>query len=187
MHHEAVGRHVHAHVCVVDTAPVPALGRSCGIITGAKPQQLVKPTSGQIVLSVASASNEDGTCPRVLCERSMGATTFETNDFLLLANRPACAGRTVHSIDTPLTTPHTLQRATADFCALHRLSPLACGHLAAHLSATVHRDLLAASLGLPAVQHQPSPQQPFVFLHIEKTAGTALRRYEMSQCSISAK
>lgn len=30
---------------------------------------------------------------------------------------------------------------------------------------------------LPAIQHLPYPERPFVFLHIDKTAGTKLRRY----------
>ena len=91
--------------------------------------------------------------------------------------RDLCEKNATVSIAVRLTHPHSLQRITADFCAQHRLTHVACGYLAAHLSSVVYKDILASALGLPAVQHMPTPQDPFVFLHIEKTAGTAFRRY----------
>ena len=94
---------------------------------------------------------------------------------MLLANQEVCASRTSQTVNEPLTHPYSLQRITADFCALHRLTHVACGYLAAHFSSVVYKDILTSTLGLPAVQHMPTPQDPFVFLHIEKTAGSALR------------
>ena len=112
------------------------------------------------------SNNEDEIKPLGMREKNIGIGQW----------KHLCEKNATVSVDAHLTHSHSLQRITADFCALHRLTHVACGYLAAHLSSVVYKDLLASSLGLPAVQHMPTPQDPFVFLHIEKTAGTAFRR-----------
>lgn len=76
-----------------------------------------------------------------------------------------------HTIDSRL----SLQRSTADFCWAHDLSAANCVDFIAHLQAYLLRAQTATTRGLPAVQHEPSPANPFHFLHIEKTAGSTLR------------
>jgi hypothetical protein len=79
------------------------------------------------------------------------------------------------SIRGTLSHPYSLQRLAADFCASHRMTSASCGRLITKLSVSLHKRTLAEVLGLPSVQYMPSPQDPYLFLHIEKNAGTALR------------
>jgi len=111
------------------------------------------------------SNNEDEVKPLGMQEKKLGIGKWKR----------LCEKNATVSVDVHLTHSYSLQRITADFCASHRLTHVACGYLAAHLSSVVYKDILASSLGLPAVQHMPTPQNPFVFLHIEKTAGSALR------------
>lgn len=69
----------------------------------------------------------------------------------------------------------SLQRFTADFCWLHALTAANCVDFITHLQQHILRVRAAAARGLPPVQHEPSPVNPFHFLHIEKTAGSTLR------------
>jgi hypothetical protein len=43
------------------------------------------------------------------------------------------------------------------------------------IMAKAHKDMLIKRLKLPKIQEMPNPLEPFVFLHVEKTAGTTLR------------
>lgn len=74
-----------------------------------------------------------------------------------------------------LSTPYSLQRYTADVCSLVKMSEVECVYAAETLTRAAYQGLLAVRGGLPSVQVLPTPAQPFVFLHIEKTAGTTLR------------
>jgi hypothetical protein len=70
----------------------------------------------------------------------------------------------------------TLQRRLHRVCTAQALSASQCVHLAS----LVYRDLfqqqvLAPALQLPPRQWFPTPQRPFVFLHMEKCAGTTVR------------
>ena len=169
LHREAIGRRLHTDVCVIAATPFP-LPDPRGCATTDMTNTDVPSSS-----STNNDSKEHISCPCVLCERSFGLTTHPSTDPMLLANQEVCASRTSQTVNEPLTHPYSLQRITADFCALHRLTHVACGYLAAHFSSVVYKDILTSTLGLPAVQHMPTPQDPFVFLHIEKTAGSALR------------
>ena len=68
-----------------------------------------------------------------------------------------------------------LQRAVADFCWENHISEMNCGVLASTISSRVARLHLAKELSLGAVQQIPTAQNPFVFIHIEKTGGTTVR------------
>jgi hypothetical protein len=50
-----------------------------------------------------------------------------------------------------------------------------CSFLSSSLSHCVYKRVLETQLSLPHPQYQPIPTKPFVFLHIEKTAGTSIR------------
>ena len=172
LHREAVGRRLHTDVCVIAASPFPLPDvRGCAIMNTNNVVDLARSSSSP----ANDDTKEQVPCPCILCERAFGPTIFQTKDPILLANQEVCASRTPQTVNEPLTHPHSLQRVTADFCAQHRLTHVACGYLAAHLSSVVYKDILASTLGLPAIQHMPTPQDPFVFLHIEKTAGSALR------------
>jgi hypothetical protein len=68
-----------------------------------------------------------------------------------------------------------VQRTVTDYCTLRRFTHLSCARFMAQISAHAYKLLLARRANLPDIQYMPTPQQPFVFLHIEKTAGTTIR------------
>lgn len=77
---------------------------------------------------------------------------------------------------TDVASQRTLQRRLHRTCAVQALSASQCVHLAS----MVYRDLfqqqvLAPAWQLPPRQWFPTPQRPFVFLHMEKCAGTTVR------------
>jgi hypothetical protein len=80
------------------------------------------------------------------------------------------------SIRMFVSTRHSIQRMTADTCALYEMSHWQCGRLASVLAREAQRAILARETGLPSVQIIPSKHNPFVFLHIEKCGGSTLRR-----------
>lgn len=59
---------------------------------------------------------------------------------------------------------------------LHEVHSL-CAEFAQQLDKSLFRQLLAVLMGLPSVQWQPQPTDAFVFLHMEKTAGTTLKHF----------
>jgi len=69
------------------------------------------------------------------------------------------------------------QFAIADFCRLHNFETVHCSVLTRFISQRVYRVKLSTERGLPPVQRIPTPSRPFVFLHVEKTAGTSLREH----------
>jgi hypothetical protein len=70
----------------------------------------------------------------------------------------------------------TLQRMFGDICHHENLLPLSCGQLVAEFFLYAYDKLYSdTSASLPQIQFVPSPQNPFVFLHFEKSAGTTLR------------
>ena len=73
--------------------------------------------------------------------------------------------------------PSALQPAVAAFCRAHALKPSLCAAVAAHAARAGAFRAAAAALALPAPQRAPSPRRPFVFLHLEKCAGTTLRQH----------
>jgi hypothetical protein len=74
-----------------------------------------------------------------------------------------------------LSTQLSLQRYTADLCKLASLNVVDCCRATALLTQSVFDDLQIAGSRLPLIQSLPTPKTPFLFLHIEKTAGTTLR------------
>ena len=68
-----------------------------------------------------------------------------------------------------------LQRAIADFCWMHVLSEKNCGLLTASVYSHIARLFMATERALPRSQQLPSVQNPFIFIHIEKTGGTTMR------------
>jgi hypothetical protein len=75
------------------------------------------------------------------------------------------------------TSPQSIQRGIADFCFSHRLDKNSCGTLSAHVANTAYKIKLADKFNLPEMQLVPTPQNPFIFVHIEKTGGTTLREF----------
>jgi len=158
MHYEVVGRRLYVgDICLLpppDPASAPARddavdGVACPLVAGTAPRPL---------LSSPSPGGSDG-------DKEQGRLAA------------ACARNITVAFDASLTHPFSLQRATTAFCARHRLTHAACALVALQLATAAHRDLLAAALGLPPVQHLPTPRTPFVFLHVEKTAGSAIRMF----------
>jgi hypothetical protein len=72
-------------------------------------------------------------------------------------------------------TKQTLQQHTRLFCLNHMLSTTSCGDYTAKLNYEAKQVLRKIQFNLPSKQLIPSPKYPFVFLHIEKCAGTTLR------------
>lgn len=70
-----------------------------------------------------------------------------------------------------------LQGRVAAFCRTYLHAPENCYVLARAVDLRARMRLLAAKLGLPIAQAEPTPSRPFVFLHNEKTAGSSLRRH----------
>ena len=70
---------------------------------------------------------------------------------------------------------YALQLATIDFCRAHDLTDLSCGYFSLWLATRALQQHMSAQRGLPAIQRRPTPEKPFVFVHIEKTGGTTLR------------
>jgi len=68
-----------------------------------------------------------------------------------------------------------LQRQMPAMCAAHDIPSPVCAEVASGVTSHIHQLLLATHLQVPKVQLLPSPRHPFVFLHVEKTAGTTLR------------
>jgi len=78
----------------------------------------------------------------------------------------------------PLGHPTALQGTIAAFCRAHALNGGQCVDLAAPTLAAAAGAARAVRLGLPATpQKRPTPEDPFVFLHHEKCAGSSIRRH----------
>jgi hypothetical protein len=73
--------------------------------------------------------------------------------------------------------PYAFQRDLADLCVKKQLSRELCGLIVRRVASTLHSCTVSTSLGLPMIQHHPTPDNPFVFMHIEKTGGTTLREF----------
>jgi hypothetical protein len=67
----------------------------------------------------------------------------------------------------------SLQPIVTELCSLHNLS---CPLLSSLLSHCVHKRIMETHMSLPHPQYLPTPSAPFVFLHLEKTAGTTIRK-----------
>lgn len=74
---------------------------------------------------------------------------------------------------------HSVQAAFLPWCRGHAppLPLLLCGDLHLLLTRQLHLARLAAASGLPRPQPLPSPEAPLVFLHVEKTGGSSMRKY----------
>jgi hypothetical protein len=70
-----------------------------------------------------------------------------------------------------------LQGEIATVCSVNHLETAACLVLARWIHNQLIRVRTARVLGLPPRQFSPSEVAPFVFLHLEKCAGSSLRRY----------
>jgi hypothetical protein len=82
-----------------------------------------------------------------------------------------------HKLTVRLWEEGSLQEAVAQFCHDVKLNKFMCARIAATLISRVRPYLLVHELTLPPPQSRPTIQEPFVFLHHEKTAGSTLRRY----------
>lgn len=67
------------------------------------------------------------------------------------------------------------QRYIHSYCRDSQLSRMGCLSLVTQISKYLYLRQLHRELSLPEIQYKPSKMNPFVFLHIEKTAGTTLR------------
>jgi hypothetical protein len=74
-----------------------------------------------------------------------------------------------------MSTQYSLQRQTSDICMLVQFSVEDCGYVAENLTRAAYRQVLISKFKLPNIQALPSRKAPFVFIHVEKTAGTTLR------------
>jgi hypothetical protein len=70
---------------------------------------------------------------------------------------------------------YDLQIKLPQYCENNGLREHNCAALVRRLFRNVYQRKRSQIEGLPAVQDLPSPYNPFVFLHIEKTGGTTLR------------
>lgn len=71
------------------------------------------------------------------------------------------------------------QYEVADFCRSHSLLGKSSGQCMKSVSQIYHCMHIHNSLRnnyLPQIQYVPTPEYPFIFLHIEKAGGTSLRR-----------
>jgi hypothetical protein len=88
-----------------------------------------------------------------------------------------------HTYDEPhddTESMYTWQYNLADYCHLHNLSGPSnsefCMQAVSQVYHCVYMHTLLKKEHLPGIQVMPSPEYPFVFLHIEKAGGTSLRR-----------
>ena len=90
---------------------------------------------------------------------------------------PVAVDAVVHHVPIILSEETALQHTIADLCRYHAVDEAQCAKLALYAFnlAAPHAALMASRL--PSPQLLPSPERPFVFLHLEKCAGTSLRRY----------
>lgn len=83
----------------------------------------------------------------------------------------------VHKLIIRLWEPTNVQTSVSDFCYRLKLSKYMCSSITAAVVSRVKPHARLTQFGLPPPQVRPSIQEPFIFLHHEKTAGTSLRRY----------
>eukprot|EP01031_Cornospumella_fuschlensis_P029753 gene29753-35928_t len=70
----------------------------------------------------------------------------------------------------------SLQAEVKKICeVLNSIDQLLCRQFRHRVKANILKQIEAYILGMPSVQWDPSPQDAFVYLHIEKTGGTTLR------------
>jgi hypothetical protein len=60
-------------------------------------------------------------------------------------------------------------------CRVYKLASMDCAKLFGFVLHVAYQKLLITSVTFPSVQIMPTPSNPFVFLHIEKTGGTTMR------------
>ncbi len=73
-----------------------------------------------------------------------------------------------------MTDDFSLQRTSTDFCRQNHLNTNQCGDFVQAVSKSIYRAYVSTDL-ITYSQNMPSPREPFVFIHIEKTAGTTMR------------
>lgn len=71
----------------------------------------------------------------------------------------------------------SIQRKVTQICQRHGLVPLDCCSVMAQVSNYLYKLKLMEDIGLPRVQYIPTVRRPFVFVHVEKCAGSSLREY----------
>jgi hypothetical protein len=72
---------------------------------------------------------------------------------------------------------YSIQRATQHLCQdMPSRSLTMCSRLAILLGRETYRAVLTKKLKLPPVQRMPTPENPFFFMHIEKSGGTSFRK-----------
>jgi hypothetical protein len=81
----------------------------------------------------------------------------------------------VGSDNHPLLLPFS-HSALYSFCRVNDLQVESCRSFVLKLFNLLSRHLVVDSLNLPAIQFLPNPQNPLVFLHVDKTGGTTLRK-----------
>jgi hypothetical protein len=82
-----------------------------------------------------------------------------------------------HSINKELfvATRYTIQHFTSYICKEYRLNFIKCSMISTSILIQVYQAVTLQNMMLPPIQILPTPQRPFVFIHIEKSAGTTLR------------
>ena len=75
----------------------------------------------------------------------------------------------------PVATRYSYNYEISAMCERYNMSAPSCCDLFSQLNSWLYKLQLIETLSLPTIQIMPTPSQPFVFLHIEKTAGTSLR------------
>eukprot|EP00611_Tribonema_gayanum_P013161 TRINITY_DN2395_c3_g2_i2.p1 TRINITY_DN2395_c3_g2~~TRINITY_DN2395_c3_g2_i2.p1 ORF type:complete len:397 (+),score=169.24 TRINITY_DN2395_c3_g2_i2:122-1192(+) len=77
------------------------------------------------------------------------------------------------------------QRAAAELCAARAVATPQCVAVSQSLAALAVLEARTALLGLPGVQQRPTPQRPFVFLHLDKCGGSSIRKLVMQGALLS--
>jgi hypothetical protein len=70
---------------------------------------------------------------------------------------------------------YELQYNIPKICREYKFTPILCGEFNSKIQNIVYLNKLIRDNNLPSIQYLPKRERPFVFLHIEKTAGTTLR------------
>ena len=70
----------------------------------------------------------------------------------------------------------SIQQISNKLCSQSNLNHISCPIIISKISNCVHKRVMETQLNLPTPQYLPSPESPFIFLHIEKTAGSTTRK-----------
>jgi hypothetical protein len=127
-------------------------------------QESISRTLPEINLALANRSRDfNESESEIKCSNSMSLLVCSVEGIDI----PLCVG----SISSQSTFEMSLQLIAKELCLLHKdtFSFPSCAFFSS--------SLLETQLSLPHPQYLPTPNHPFIFLHIEETVGLSLRQY----------